>query len=365
MKKKRTKRRRFHRQTAPGATAGAVAVDSSAALPQVTVISYGAEAFERMETASLQQIQELRKKPGRVLWVHVSGLGESELILRLGTEFGLHRLALEDVVNVHQQVKVDDYADNVFVITRMLSMFPEASTQQLGLFVGEDFVVSFEEEPSELLKLIGRRIHDGHSQMRKNGPDFLAYAILDSIIDEYFPLLEAFGEHLDELEDEITDHPPRDLIHRIHEVRMELRSARRIVWQQREALNILIRSTNQLIHETTRLFLRDCLDHTIQLVELLEVYHENCSDLRDIYLSSISNRMNEIMMVLTVIATIFIPLSFIAGLYGMNFNTQKSPLNMPELNWYFGYPFALLLMASVAGGLLFYFYRRGWIGHSS
>ncbi|MDA1052567.1 MAG: magnesium/cobalt transporter CorA, partial [Planctomycetota bacterium] len=178
---------------------------------------------------------------------------------------------------------------------------------------------------------------------------------------EYFPLLEQFGERLDDLEDRITDHPPRAIIRQVHDVRIELREVRRVVWQQREALNVLLRDATPLISDETRTYLRDCYDQTIQLVELLEVDHETCSDLRDVYLSAISNRMNEIMMVLTIIATILIPLSFIASLDGMNFRPEASPLNMPEVNWYFGYPFALGLMVATVIGMLLFFRHRGWI----
>ena len=327
-------------------------------------MAYGPDQFQKFERVDLTKVQEARSLQPKVLWVHVTGLEDTELIQGLGQQFAFHRLAMDDVVNVHQRVKVEDYSDNLFVVTRTLTGHDHSATHQLSLFIGEDFVVSFEEQPSGLVQQIARRIEDGHNQMTNHGPDYLAYALLDAVVDQYFPMLEQYGERLDDLEDEITNHQQRRLIHEVHDIRVDLRGARRIVWQQREALNSLIRSTSQLMHDRTKLFLRDCHDHTIQLVELLEVFHETCSDLRDVYFSSISHRMNEIMMVLTVIATIFIPLSFITGLYGMNFNTQLSPANMPELDWYYGYPFALGLMATIAGLLLFYFYRRGWIGQS-
>ncbi len=363
-KPKKTKRRhrRFQRRSAAGSTAGVVMVDQNAPPPQVTAMSFGPNEFESVESADIEKIHALHQKKRPVLWVHVAGLGSGEMILQLGKEFSLHRLALEDVVNVHQTVKVEDYTSNLFIVSRMLLETGNSSTQQLGIFVGSDFVVTFEEQPSELLKLIQRRINDGIAPIRQHGPDFLVYAILDAVLDQYFPLLEQFGEQLDNLEDLISDHPPRELVHQIHEIRVELRTVRRIIWQQREAFNNLTRTTSSLITDTTRLFLRDCHDHTIQLVELLEVYHETCSDLRDVYLSAISNRMNEIMMVLTIIATIFMPLSFIASLYGMNFNTKISPFNMPELNWFFGYPSVLALMVSVVIGMMLFFRHRGWIG---
>ncbi|MCR9295123.1 MAG: magnesium/cobalt transporter CorA [bacterium] len=357
---KKQRRKRFHRRTTPGDAPGVIAVDPQAATPRILAISYGPDDFQQTETRRMDDIAKLRGKQ-RVLWLHIEGLGDARIIHQLGELFSLHMLALEDVVNLHQQVKVEDYGDHLFLIGRLANDSEHGHTEQISLFLGKDFLITFQEQSSDWLDPVRKRLADANSQLRLRGADFLAYALLDTLIDGYFPLLEHYGEQLDALEDLITEDPPRSIMHRIHDVRAVLRSLRRVIWSHRDSIARLLHDPNPLVTNETRTFLRDCFDHTIQLVDVLEIYRETCTDIRDVYLSSISNRLNEIMTVLTIIATIFIPLSFIAGLYGMNFNTDASPWNMPELNWFFGYPFALGLMLAVATGLLLYFNARGWL----
>jgi magnesium transporter len=295
----------------------------------------------------------------------MQGLGDAETIRQLGEVFSLHPLALEDAVSQHQHVKMDQYQGHLFIAARMVEGPKESTTRQLSIFLTDEVVITLDPEPDDLLPLLRPRLEDALSQLRLRGPDFLVYAILDLVLDQYFPVLEQFGEDLDAIEDRIFTNPAREIIHQVHDIRVQLRDVRRIVWQMRETLNLLMRDPTHLVSDETRTYLRDCHDHAVQLVELLEIDHETCSDLRDVHLSAVSNRMNEIMMVLTIMASIFIPLGFIASLYGMNFNPKASPLNMPELDWYFGYPFALGLMAFVAIALLLYFRKRGWITRSS
>jgi magnesium transporter len=199
-------------------------------------------------------------------------------------------------------------------------------------------------------------------KIRQVGSDYLAYALIDATIDGYFPVLEALGEQIEQLEDDVIAQPEPQQVDRLHRIKRDLLTLRRAVWPTRDMVNDLIRDESPHISPTTRVFLRDCYDHTIQLMDVVETYREIASSQLDVYLSSLSARMNEIMKVLTIIATIFIPLSFIAGVYGMNFDPDTSPWNMPELRWYWGYPFSLLLMAAVGFGLLYWFWRRGWIG---
>ena len=205
------------------------------------------------------------------------------------------------------------------------------------------------------------RIRKSNGRIRERGADYLAYSLLDAVVDHYFPLLEGFGERLEALEDAVVANPSRSLIGDVHRTRRDLLNLRRALWPQREALNQLVRDASPLITDETRLYLRDCYDHTIQLLDLLESFREVAAGMMDVYLSSASFRMNEIMKVLTIIATIFIPLTFIAGVYGMNFDPDVSPLNMPELRWKYGYPASLAIMAAVAGGLLFYFRKKDWL----
>ncbi|MFV8818385.1 magnesium/cobalt transporter CorA [Haliea sp. E17] len=357
---KKNSPRRFHRRTKPGAAPGVIAVDPQAPQPHIVATSYGADAVEQLEISDISDINALRGRRA-VLWIDVAGLGDAAAIRQIGEIFGLHALALEDVVNVHQQVKLEDYGDHLFIVGRMVDDVGHGRTEQVSIFLGEGFVVTFQQRPGDWLAPLRQRLADSRSELRASGADFLAYAVLDAVIDGYFPLLEHFGERLDALDDAITDDPPRYIIHRIHEVRGVLRALRRVIWSHRDAIGKLLHDPSRLVSGGTRVYIRDCYDHTIQLVDVLETYNETCADLRDVYLSSVSNRLNEIMMVLTIIATIFIPLGFIASLYGMNFNTRVSPWNMPELNWFFGYPFAIGLMVLVSVSLLAYFHARGWL----
>ncbi|MGF1611214.1 MAG: magnesium/cobalt transporter CorA [Kiloniellales bacterium] len=362
-----SRRRRRHRRTPPGASPGTLVPDPSASAPKVQVMAYDGESVEEQQC---RDAAELRGWIGRrnVLWVNVEGLADIELIRRLGELFGLHRLALEDVVNVHQRPKVEEYGDHIFIVTRMLRG-DEASeagqgpvTEQVSLFLGEGFLLTFQEHPGDPFNLVRERLRGQRGQIRGAKADYLAYALLDAVIDNYFPVLERYGEALEDLEDAVIESTDHRQTAAIHAMKRDLLALRRSIWPQREMINSLIRDSSPLISDQTRIYLRDCYDHTIQLMDLVETFREIASGLVDVHLSSISARMNEIMKVLTIIATIFIPLGFIASLYGMNFDTEVSPWNMPELEWTLGYPFALGLMAAVAIGLLTYFWRKGWIG---
>ena len=223
-------------------------------------------------------------------------------------------------------------------------------------------MITFQEGlPGDAFEPARDRIRKGSAQLRRLGADYLAYTLLDSVIDGYFPLLEELGERLESLEDEILARPQRSAIERLHDLKREMLILRRAVWPLREATNSLVRDANRFIGDEARVHLRDCYDHAVRIIDFVETDRELCTDLMDLYLSSINQRMTEVMKVLTIIATLFIPLTFIAGLYGMNFDTSRSPWNMPELRWYFGYPFALCLMAATAGLFAFYFWWKGWI----
>lgn len=293
----------------------------------------------------------------------IEGLGDAATIHAVGEIFNVHRLALEDIVTVHQRAKIEQYGDQLFIVARAVYLDEHLDTEQISLFVGKNFVLTFQEgRPGDCLEAIRERIRKKGGRIRDAGHDYLAYALLDAIVDSYFPILEAYGERLETLEDEILLRPQVDTIARIHGIKRDLLTLRRAMWPQRETLNSLLRGESAVVTAETRLYLRDCYDHSVQILDLLETYRELGSDLIDMYLSTVSNRTNEIMRVLTVISVVFMPLTFIAGVYGMNFDTSKSPWNMPELGWPFGYPFALLLMLTVALGQMIFFRRRGWLG---
>ncbi|MBN2023373.1 MAG: magnesium/cobalt transporter CorA [Pirellulales bacterium] len=361
-KARRHKRVRFHvrRRTAPGHGPGVVVVDPGAPAPVVRVVAFGPEELVETEVTDLDVLADLAKR-FPVVWVDVQGLGNAETIRGVGATFGLHPLALEDVVNTHQRAKVEDYDDHLFLVVRMLTSNHRLDTEQVSLFFGKGFVVTFQERPGDCLEPVRKRLHVAKGRLRSAGVDFLAYALLDAVVDAYFPVLEQCGEWLDAADDEISSGPGRASLAQIHQLRGELLLLRRAVWPLRDAMGELSREPNPLVSDETRLFLRDCYDHTIQIIDLVETYREMCADLRDFSLSMVNNRMSEVMKVLTIIATIFIPLGFIAGVYGMNFDTALSPWNMPELKWRLGYPFALGIMVFVALGQIYYFWRRGWL----
>lgn len=304
-----------------------------------------------------------------VSWVDVLGLGNESNWRLMAQVFDLHPLVLEDVVNVPQRPKVEDHEDQLVIIARMV--IPKGKvmgfhSEQVSFVLGKHYLLTVQEEPDrDCFQPVRDRIRHDKGIIRKRGADYLAYSLLDSIIDGYFPVLEAYGEEIDLLEDEVITKPTKRTLEKIYQIRRELLVLRRAIWPQRDALNSLIRDGSNLISDDVRIYLRDCYDHAVQVMDIVETYRELTSGLMDVYLSSISNKMNEIMKLLTVISSIFIPLTFIAGVYGMNFNTEKSPWNMPELNWYWGYPLCLGSMVAIASGLVFFFWRRGWFENYS
>lgn len=357
----RKHRNRFHRRNPPGSSPGTLIVDPQAVRPTIKVIAYNSESEIEEPVQSIESIREyLLKWP--VVWINVEGLGDAEVIRQLGVVFDLHRLAMEDVVNVHQRPKVEVYKNHYFLVARMAELQDKLETQQLSIFLGANYVLTFQEAASNRFDLLRNRIRDKGGRIRKSGPDYLAYAILDSCIDNYYPVLEKYGEELELLEDQVVIRPSPQFVTEIHEMKRDLLLLRRAVWPLREAISSLIREPLALITEETRVYIRDCYDHTIQVIDLLENYRDIAGDLMEVYLSSVSNRLNEIMKFLTIFTTIFSSLTFIAGVYGMNFNTGKSPWNMPELNWRYGYIFALGLMAALAVAMLFIFRKKGWMG---
>ncbi len=350
------------RRTQPGAPPGTLTVDPAAPRPVIRLMAYGPDRFIERDIA---HVDELREFVGHwpVCWVNVDGLGDALTLERLADLFQLHPLAMEDVVNTHQRAKVDQFGELTFIVTHMVELTDHFESEQVSLFLGPNFVITFQERPGwDCLEPVRDRIRKQVLRVREAGPGYLTYAILDAVIDHYFPVLEAYGERLESLEDKIVGQPGRGVVGEVHAVKRELLYLRRAIWPQREALNTLVRDDIPHISAETRLYLRDVYDHAVRIIDLVETYREVCSDLMDLYLSSISNRMNEIMKVLTVISTIFIPLTFIVGVYGMNFNTAASPWNMPELNWHFGYPLCLALMAVITVGQFVFFWRKGWIG---
>ena len=363
MKMKWKRRRRRLPARVAGEVPGTLHVDPEAPAPVVRMICYGPDACEEQEVTDIAALgQAVGKAP--VTWVNVDGLGDVKTISAIGEVFGLHPLALEDVVNVRQRAKVEQYGETLFVVTRMAMLGERLDTEQISLFLGKGFVLTFQEQAGDCLDPVRDRIRKGMGRIRKAGADYLAYAVLDAVVDGYFPVLEQYGEHLEDLEDQIAGKPGPSMTGRIHGAKRDLLALRRAIWPQREATSSLLREELDLIGETTRVYLRDCYDHVVQIIDMLETYREMTSGLLDAYQTNISNRMNEIMKVLTIIATIFIPLGFLAGIWGMNFNAEKSFWNMPMLNQPWGYRAALGLMLTIAAVMLVFFWRKGWLGSS-
>ena len=364
-KKRHRKRPPLRMVTPPGGKPGTVLVDPDASPTRVRVMAYNREKLLDKELHHLDEVPQLLKE-WPVTWINVDGLGNAAILLKLGKLLGLHELALEDVVNVHQRAKVEPYEDHLYIVARMVEPGERAATEQVSLFLGRNFVLTFQERLGDCFDAVRQRLRLVESIMRSDcRPDYLVYRLLDAIIDGYFPVLERYGDRLEALDDELADHPTEATYARIHDIKSDLLLLRRTAWPHRDAVSELLRESHELISPPTRVYLRDCYDHVLRVVDFIETYRELCANMRDFYLTAVSNRLNEIMKVLTIIATLFIPLSFIAGLYGMNFDTRESPWNMPELEWYFGYPLVLLLMGGVAGGMLLFFRKRGWLGHSS
>lgn len=354
--------RRKKRRSMPGTAPGTLVVDPDSPRPMLRLMAYGPDRLLEREIAHPRELRDVLDA-WPVCWVNVDGLGDAATLADIAETFHLHPLAMEDVVNVHQRAKVEQYGSTVFLVTHMVSCKDRFETEQVSIFLGRGFIVTFQERPGwDCLEPVRDRIRKQVSQIRQGDAGYLAYSLLDAVIDHFFPALEHYGDRLEALEELMVTHPDPEALAQLHEIKRELRQLRRIAWPQREALNSLMREALPQISAETRLHLRDCYDHTMRIIDLVEVYREVCADLTDLYLSSVSNRMNDVMRVLTVISTLFMPLTFVAGVYGMNFDAQVSPWNMPELRWYLGYPLCLLLMALVAAGQFWYFVRKGWLG---
>ncbi|MCA9049372.1 MAG: magnesium/cobalt transporter CorA [Planctomycetaceae bacterium] len=320
---------------------------------RIVRLSYNADRAEERELSSLSELQQLRD-PTMIHWISVIGIPDAATMEELGRAFGLHVLALEDVLNAHQRCKVEDYPESLFVVIRIPVQDSDAglTTEQVSLFLGHNFVISvsghrFEQTRDRILTARGR--------IREMQADYLAYTMLDTVIDNYFPVIEQLGDRLNHIDEALETHFSPQHRLEIRDVRSDLLVLRRAIWPQREAIAALQRDETPLISDAARTYLRDCYDHTIQLMDVIETYRELCADLRDFYVAELGVYNNEVMKTLTIIATLFMPLSFIAGFYGMNFQ------HMPELTWRLGYPITIGLMLIVTSGLLLWFRRRKWI----
>lgn len=350
--------------TSPGLTAP-LHPDGSAQEPQIKVVEYNQGELIERDVASIADLPAC-DTPGRVYWIEINGTGGGSLLHALGEKYHLHPLALEDVLHTPQRPKMESYDHHLFIIAQMLYRLPDGRMcgEQVSMFLGANLLITIQEDPEfDVFNPVRARIRSGRGYIRKLGPDYLAYALLDAIIDHCFPILESVGDALELMEDEILEKPRPALVATIHEYRRMLLQLRRFVWPERDVISALLHDESGLVSKETKVFLRDCYDHTIQIMDLVESYRDVSSGLMELYLSAVGMRTNEIMRVLTVMSSIFIPLTFIVGLYGMNFayDPETMPLNMPELHQPHGYLVCVLVMIAISIGQIIFFKRKKWL----
>jgi len=324
---------------------------------KITVIDYDETNFQEREIKAIEDLSLIKGKP-TITWVNVDGLHQVEVLEKLGECYGIHPLVLEDILNTDQRPKMEDYGECIYIVLKMLDYDAKSNeilTEQVSLILGSNFVCSFQEREGDVFDPVRERIRMGKGRIRRTGADYLAYALLDAIVDNYFIILERLGERIELLEDKVVSQPKPETSQAVHHLRREMIFLRKAVWPLREVINGLERGDSPLIQQSTGIYLRDVYDHTVQAIDTVETYRDMLSGMLDIYLSSISNRTNAVMKVLTIIATIFMPLTFLAGIYGMNFRF------MPELEWRWGYPFIWLVMIGIGVFMLIYFRKRKWL----
>lgn len=366
---KRGKRTGRKRRTPPGASPGMLHLGTDVLKPVIRSFVYDDTSYEEKELSSVAEIKSgLMSNPQRTHWIDVKGFGDANFLGQLAEVFGIHKLQLEDVVNVYQRPKIEDLNDYIFIISRVLEE-REGSlrNEQLSIFLGPGFVLTIQEDYEDLLDPVRERIRRGKGLMRTGGPGYLTYALMDTVLDNYFPILEKYGEQLDKLEEELVDNPTVAALNQVLAIKRDLIVLRRAIWSERDKLSEILRNNYGLFPEHIRIYIRDTYDHAIQILDLVESNKELTGSMLDIYHSSVSNRLNQVIKILTIISTIFIPLTFIVGVYGMNF-ARTDPasgkildLNMPELYSPYGYAGVLIIMLLIVVLQLVFFYRKGWL----
>jgi magnesium transporter len=314
----------------------------------------------RLEEKQLKRIEEsfAYKDTPTVSWINIDGLHDVELIEKIGTHFNIHPLTQEDIVNTGQRPKVEDFEEYIYLVFKMLQFDETTShitSEQVSLIVGPHYLLSFQETEGDVFNSVRERIRKGRVQIRKSGPDYLAYALIDAVVDHYFLILEKMGDRIEHFEEQLLGQPTSEILQSIYDMKRELIYFRKQVWPIREVLSTWQKTESAIVQEANKAFIRDVYDHTIQVIDTIESFRDIISGLMDLYLSTVSNKMNEVMKVLTIMATIFIPLTFVAGIYGMNFKF------MPELEWKWSYPVLWILLIVIFSGMMFYFKRKKWL----
>jgi magnesium transporter len=324
---------------------------------KITIMNYDESQFQEKEAKTFEECFPYKGSPS-ITWINVDGIHQIETLEKLGECFGLHPLTLEDILNTDQRPKVEDFGDYMYIVLKMFSYEDKSNEiliEQVSLILGPNFVLSFQEDVGDVFDPIRERIRNGKGKIRKMGADYLVYTLLDAIVDNYFIILEKIGEQIEFIEERLIINPASDTLNTIHKLKREMLFLRKSVWPLREVISSMERVESSLIKGSTKIYLRDVYDHNIQIIDTIETLRDMLSGMLDIYLTSISNRLNAVMKVLTIIATIFMPLTFLAGIYGMNFKY------MPELEWKWGYPLILFVMFAIGVSMLFYFKRKKWL----
>jgi len=324
---------------------------------QISLIDYDENQLQEREIHNIEEALPLKDLP-TVTWINIDGLHEIDVIEKTGKHFNIHPLVLEDILNTGQRPKAEEFEDSIYVVLKMLQYDKDTEkirSEQFSLVWGQNFLISFQEIQGDVFKIVRERIRNSKTRIRKAGTDYLAYTLVDAIVDHYFLILETLGENIEILEEELLETPTSKTVQTIHDLKQDMIYIRKQIWPIREIINSLVKSESSLIHESTHVYLRDVYDHTIQVIDTIESYRDILAGMLDIYLSTVSNKMNEVMKVLTIIATIFIPITFVAGIYGMNFKF------MPELEWRWGYLMVWAIIAVVVGVMIGYFKRKNWI----
>lgn len=343
---------KYHLPGTPPATLVAPTTEK----PVVTLTEYDAENYEERHIDHIEECFPFRDN-GQVTWINISGLGDVELLKKLGAHYHLHPLALEDVLNVGQRPKIEHYDHHYFIVLQMVYCNAEQELvfEQVSIFLGKDYVITVRESGGKMFDPVRQRLQRASGFIRTSGADYLCYTLMDAVVDHYFPILESFGDLIEELEDEVLGSPDQSTVAKLHDYKRNLVHLRRGAWPQREVLSALGRDEIGIVHDATKPFLRDCYDHSIQVIDIIENYRELTSSIMDVYLSAVSQRTNEIMRVLTVLSSIFMPLTFFVGIYGMNFDV------LPELHWRYGYLFFWIVTLIISGSMAFYFKHKKWL----
>lgn len=328
------------------------------------VMCYREDTLEEAEVPTIEEalaFVDREQEAAGVTWIDVVGIRDVDMLRKLGRRFQLHPLALEDVLNVGQRPKVEFFDDHIFLILRQLHFDEMLQVEQVSLFFTDRVVVTLQEWAGDPFEGVRQRIRSAAGRVRSSGADYLAYSLVDALVDSLYPVLEKYGEWIEALEDHILHSPDGDMLEKVHQIKRDLLWMRRTAWPHRELVQALERHESPLISDGVRIYIRDCYDHCVQIMDVVDTFRDLAGGLTDLYLSSASQQMNEVMKVLTIMASIFIPLTFIAGIYGMNFDSEASPWNMPELHWIWGYPVALGVMALIGLGMFFFFKRKKWL----